>query len=543
MNGPAYILVVDDETDLELLIRQRFRQKIKNNEIVFDFAYNGVQALEKLATQERAYDMILTDINMPEMDGLTLLVNLKEKHKEQKAVVVSAYGDMENIRTAMNRGAFDFVTKPIDFTDLEITIDKTISEIRAMRIGKEASAQLEITIRQKELAEYEKQRAEQSEKFKQQFLANMSHEIRTPMNSVMGLTNLLIKTNLDEQQRKYLNVIRRSSENLLVIINDILDLSKIEAGKMDFEKISFSIEDALETVYHTLNYKADEKKIEFKTNLKSSVPKILIGDPTRLNQVLINIAGNAIKFTENGSVTIDVEEVNKQGNLSIIRFSIIDTGIGIAQENIEKIFDSFSQATSDTTRKFGGTGLGLSISKQLVDLQGGKIEVSSVLKVGTTFSITMPFLRGDESDLGAHRHSHDDVKGSELKGIKVLLVEDNPFNQMVATDTLTDLIGDISIDVAENGRIAVELVKNNIYDIVLMDIQMPELDGFETTRAIRLLPSPKNEIKIMAMTANVTSEEIAKCFQSGMNDYISKPFESQDLLNKLGKLLSTTVKS
>jgi signal transduction histidine kinase len=543
MNGPAYILVVDDETDLELLIRQRFRQKIKNNEIVFDFAYNGVQALEKLATQDRAYDMILTDINMPEMDGLTLLVNLKEKHKEQKAVVVSAYGDMENIRTAMNRGAFDFVTKPIDFTDLEITIDKTISEIRAIRIGKEASEQLEITIRQKELAEYEKQRAEQSEKFKQQFLANMSHEIRTPMNSVMGLTNLLIKTNLDEQQRKYLNVIRRSSENLLVIINDILDLSKIEAGKMDFEKISFSIEDALETVYHTLYYKADEKKIEFKTNLKSSVPKILIGDPTRLNQVLINIAGNAIKFTENGSVTIDVEEVNKQGNLSIIRFSIIDTGIGIAQENIEKIFDSFSQATSDTTRKFGGTGLGLSISKQLVDLQGGKIEVSSVLKEGTTFSITMPFLRGDESDLGAHRHSHDDVKGSELKGIKVLLVEDNPFNQMVATDTLTDLIGDISIDVAENGRIAVELVKNNIYDIVLMDIQMPELDGFETTRAIRLLPSPKNEIKIMAMTANVTSEEIAKCFQSGMNDYISKPFESQDLLNKLGKLLSTTVKS
>ena len=176
MNGPAYILVVDDETDLELLIRQRFRQKIKNNEIVFDFAYNGVQALEKLATQERAYDMILTDINMPEMDGLTLLVNLKEKHKEQKAVVVSAYGDMENIRTAMNRGAFDFVTKPIDFTDLEITIDKTISEIRAMRIGKEASAQLEITIRQKELAEYEKQRAEQSEKFKQQFLLKDSSD-------------------------------------------------------------------------------------------------------------------------------------------------------------------------------------------------------------------------------------------------------------------------------------------------------------------------------------------------------------------------------
>ncbi|MFN8165140.1 MAG: response regulator [Bacteroidia bacterium] len=327
MQSAAKILVVDDEADLELLIRQRFRHKIKNNEIVFEFAPNGVVALEKLGSDGNSFDMILTDINMPEMDGLTLLTRIKERFRFYRAVVVSAYGDMENIRTAMNRGAFDFITKPIDFTDLETTIDKTIGEIRFIRAGQEAQEKLFDTIREKE-------RAEQSEKFKQQFLANMSHEIRTPMNSVIGLTNLLIKTKLDEQQQKYLNIIKKSSENLLVIINDILDLSKLEAGKMDFEKIPFSVKEVTETLYHTMLFKAEEKKLQFKTTIEPGTPDVLIGDPTRLNQILINLAGNAIKFTESGSVTVDVRELNKTGNVSMIQFSVIDTGIGISAENI-----------------------------------------------------------------------------------------------------------------------------------------------------------------------------------------------------------------
>jgi len=528
MERPAKILVVDDEPDLELLIKQRFRHRIKNNEVTFEFAANGRIALEKLGETGNGFDMILTDINMPEMDGLTLLNNIKERFRHYKAVVVSAYGDMENIRTAMNRGAFDFITKPIDFTDLDTTINKTVEEMRYIRAGQEAQEKLVDTIRDKE-------KAVQSEKFKQQFLANMSHEIRTPMNSIIGLTNLLIKTNLHEHQHKYLNVIKRSSENLLVIINDILDLSKIEVGKMDFEKIPFALEEAVETVYHAMLFKADEKGLSFKINIEPNVPAVIVGDPTRLNQILINLAGNAIKFTEKGSVTVDIREINKQGNGSIIQFSVIDTGIGISEESINKIFDSFSQASSDTTRKFGGTGLGLTISKQLVELQGGTIGVKSEPGKGTSFIFTIPYTIGDKA-IGRQRSTEEDINGADLKGIRILLVEDNPFNQMVAIDTLNDLIPELVIDVAENGLIAIEKITAANYDVLLMDIQMPEMDGFEATKRIREMNTEKRATPIMAMTANVTPEEVSKCFESGMDAYISKPFETQDLLNKLGKL-------
>jgi len=538
MEDIAKILVVDDEPDLELLIRQRFRHRIRNKELQFEFAGNGLDALRLIDGDPEKFDMILTDINMPEMDGLTLLDKIKEQYKHYKAVVVSAYGDMENIRTAMNRGAFDFVTKPIDFGDLETTINKTIEEYKIIRQGRMAKVQLDDTIRQKEIAEIEREKAEQSEKFKQQFLANMSHEIRTPMNSVIGLTNLLIKSKLDAQQAKYLNVIKKSSENLLVIINDILDLSKIEAGKMEFEKIPFSIEDSLDTVYHTMVFKADEKNLELESTIEPGVPDVIIGDPVRLNQILINLCGNAIKFTEKGKVRIQVKELSRLENLSIIEFSVSDSGIGIPESQLNKIFESFSQASSETTRKFGGTGLGLTISKQLVELQKGSIYVQSEVGKGTTFSFKIPYETGNLSDFKESKSGTDHVKGEDLKGLRILLVEDNLFNQMVAVDTLNDLIENLTIDVAEHGLIALEKLKSNEYDVILMDIQMPEMDGFETSRRIRSdFGPPAKSTPIMAMTANVTQEEVEKCFESGMTAHISKPFDPQELLNKLGKLV------
>jgi CheY-like chemotaxis protein len=304
---------------------------------------------------------------------------------------------------------------------------------------------------------------------------------------------------------------------------------------MDFEKIPFSLEDAVETVYHAMLFKAEEKKLTFKINIESNVPAVIEGDPTRLNQILINLAGNAIKFTETGEVILDIREIDKQGNMSMLQFSIIDTGIGISEESLNKIFDSFSQASSDTTRKFGGTGLGLTISKQLIELQGGNIQVKSEIGKGTSFIFTIPYTIGDKAT-GKERNSHDDVNGTELKGIRVLLVEDNAFNQMVAIDTLNDLIPDLFIEVAENGLIALEMISAASYDVVLMDIQMPEMDGFEATRKIREMTDVKKATPIMAMTANVTPEEVTKCFEAGMDAYISKPFETQDLLNKLAKL-------
>jgi signal transduction histidine kinase len=534
---PARILVVDDEPDLELLITQRFRSKIKAKEFSFAFAGNGLEALQKLQ-EGHEFDLILTDINMPGMDGLTLLNRLKEVDMLHKAIVVSAYGDLQNIRTAMNSGAFDFITKPIDFQDLETTIQKTIRELGILRQGLEAQSRLQDTLIAKERAEMEKEKAEQSEKFKQQFLANMSHEIRTPINSIIGLTNLVLRSTLNDVQNKYLSIVKKSSENLLVIINDILDLSKIEAGKMEFEKAPFMLSDSLETAYHTLLYKAEEKGLAFQYTVDEQLPPVLIGDPVRLNQVIINLAGNAIKFTEKGLVHITAKLLDKEEGSVRIQFAVSDTGIGIAEDKIAKVFESFSQASSDTTRKYGGTGLGLTISRQLVEHQGGTIRLDSKLGKGSTFSFDMLFATGDPSML--KKEEHDDLNDNleTLQGARILLVEDNPFNQMVAVDTLTDMVNSIIIEVADNGKIAVEKVRSGNYQLVLMDVHMPEMDGYETSRYIReQMPEGIKSIPIMAMTASVTNDEIQNCFSAGMNEYISKPFDPNMLVRKIARLI------
>lgn len=536
MTSPAWILVVDDEPDLELLIRQRFRRQIRAGELEFDFAMNGEEALEMLASHHRVYDMVLTDINMPVMDGLTLLSRIKEQDGPYKAVIVSAYGDLENIRTAMNRGAFDFVTKPIDFSDLELTIRKTLSEVRLIRQGMEAHEKLEYTLIEKERAELEKDRARQSEKFKQQFLANMSHEIRTPMNSVIGLTNLLRKTPLDNQQSKYVETIQKASENLLIIINDILDISKIEAGKLQLEQIAFSLHDSLNNLFQIMKVKADEKKLGFSLEIDDTIPPVLLGDTVRLNQILINLVGNAIKFTETGEVIMRASTLSLSDNNCTVRFEVVDTGIGIEDEAVKVIFESFSQASSDTNRRFGGTGLGLSIAKQLIQLHGGRISLESKLGEGTTFTFEIPYLIGSHTDLSLEE-TRLEANSEDVRGLKVLLVEDNAFNQMVAIDTLQELIPDVSIDVAENGAIGVEKSMSQAYDVILMDIQMPVMDGFEATRTIRKQTAGKTPARIMAMTANVTRDEVDKCFDCGVDEYIAKPFDQQELLAKIIKLV------
>jgi len=386
---------------------------------------------------------------------------------------------------------------------------------------------------EKENAEQQRTRAENSERFKQQFLANMSHEIRTPMNAVLGMTNLALDTPLTPKQTKYLTAVKKSSENLLVIINDVLDLSKLEAGKMELEKIPFRLGEQVNQVYDTMQFKAEEKGLVLHTEIGKDIPDVLEGDPYRLNQILINLCGNAIKFTEKGTVKIIAERV--PGRAISLRFRVIDSGIGIPADKIDKLFESFRQADAGISRKYGGTGLGLSISKTLVELQGGTMEVSSEEGKGSEFSFTITYEIASEAE-AASLNYETNADHTLLRGIKILVAEDNEYNQIVIRDTLENLIEDVKVDVAENGKTAIEKLFANDYDVILMDAHMPEMSGLEATEYIRReTGGNKRDIPIIALTASVLNADLNKCTEAGMNDYIPKPFTRAQLLNTLAK--------
>lgn len=390
------------------------------------------------------------------------------------------------------------------------------------------------------LIEKEKERAEQSERFKSQFLANMSHEIRTPMNAVIGMTYLMEDTRLDEKQRRYLNAIKNSSENLLVIINDVLDLSKLEAGKMELEKTPFRLDDVLNTVHDTLRFKAEEKGLHFNIQKSETIHPYLKGDPTRLSQVLLNLTGNAIKFTDKGAVTINVEHLpsNSENGKCKLRFIVSDTGIGIPEEKRVAVFESFKQASEGTSRKYGGTGLGLSISQQIMQLHNSRITVESNAEGGSVFTFDLIYDLADEAEFESVNYKPLAENFDELKGIRILLAEDNEYNQEVAVLSLHRMVNDLKIDIAGDGTEAIELLKNNIYDVILMDVQMPGMDGYEATRCIRNdFDDDKRNTPIIALTASATREEINAGFDAGMNAYVAKPFKPADLLIKIASQL------
>lgn len=368
----------------------------------------------------------------------------------------------------------------------------------------------------------------ETQKFRDQFMANMSHEIRTPMNAIVGLTNLLINSNLNSQQAKYLDVIRKSGENLLVIINDILDLSKIEAGKMELERHPFPLISTLDSIKLILNIKAEEKGIFLNESIDDGIPEYVIGDETRFTQIITNLVGNAIKFTENGGVTLKAELLHLNSGKATIKFSVIDTGIGIPEDKIAKIFESFSQASSDTTRKFGGTGLGLTISKQLVELHNSQLEVASAVSVGSTFYFKVEF---EVAEAPVKANSNQSLNKLNIEDKSILLVEDNMFNQMVAVDSIKEIFPNIIIDVADNGHTALKMVNEKEYALVFMDIQLPDMDGFQITREIRKMGFDK--LRICAMTASVLKQQINACYDAGMNDYMMKPFTPELLKEKL----------
>ncbi|MDX5346708.1 MAG: response regulator [Hymenobacteraceae bacterium] len=379
-----------------------------------------------------------------------------------------------------------------------------------------------------------KEVAEQSVKIKERFLANMSHEIRTPMNGIIGLSKVLQKSTLNAEQQKYLKAIQTSADNLLVIINDLLDISKIEADKIHFEEVEFNILDLIQDTVNLLEPKAQDKNNTLKAFTDARVPALLVGDPGKLRQVLINLLGNACKFTKDGTITLTTERLSDSSGHVILEFEVKDNGIGIAPEKLELIFDSFTQASSDTTRKFGGTGLGLTISKKLVEMQGGAINVSSEPGVGSIFTFTLAFKKSEgqgKANLAEETQALDPVK---LGSLKVLLAEDNQINQLLVDKIITDW--GFSLDIAENGKVALEMAAKKPYDLILMDMQMPEMDGYEAIQQLRQMQNKLATIPVIALTAHATKGEIDKCLNAGANAFLSKPFDPDDLLLEISGL-------
>jgi PAS domain S-box-containing protein len=401
----------------------------------------------------------------------------------------------------------------------ELTEAKVFAEL-ATALAEEAKSK----------AESATQIAENAVKAKQQFLSNMSHEIRTPMNAIIGFTKVVLKTDLTAKQREFLSAIKMSGDALIVLINDILDLAKVDAGKMIIEQTPFKMKLSISAMLHLFETKIQEKNLKLVTEYDTSIPDVLLGDPVRLHQIILNLVSNAVKFTNKGKITVGVHQLFEDDKKVIIEFAINDTGIGIAKNKIDSIFENFQQASSGTSRLYGGTGLGLAIVKQLVESQGGAVRVRSKIDEFSSFSFTLPFLK---TKADAELETEIMELDNEIKNIKVLVVEDMALNQLLMMTVLDDF--GFERDIAENGKIAIEKLKTNPYDIILMDLQMPEMNGFEATEYIR--NTMNSTIPIIALTADVTTVDLAKCKSVGMNDYIAKPVDERVLYSKIVGLI------
>ncbi|MEA3444940.1 MAG: response regulator [Bacteroidota bacterium] len=488
-------------------------------------ANSGKSGIAKAKAQK--FDLILLDIVMPDIDGFEVCSELMAyaPTKNVPIIFLTSKNDADSIIRGFRSGAVDYILKPFSKEELQARV----------KVHVQLKKTQEELIKAKEMAVV-------AAKAKSLFLANMSHEIRTPMNGIMGMIDMFYQTKLTDQQKEYLEIIDVSSENLLCIINDILDFSKIEAGQIEFESIKFSVFDEVDEVLKVLSFKAKEKNLSLQYDISNKIPKVLIGDPVRLKQILINLINNALKFTSKGGIQVFVELLEIDNENIKLKFRVVDTGIGISDEGKARLFKSFSQTDASVTRKFGGTGLGLAISKNLAKMMNGEIGVDSEEGKGATFWFTAEFKSSTQKEV-IEEAKKSVESGNKQEALSILVAEDNVINQRVARFNL-ERFGH-TVQIAENGIEAIEKYKETHFDLVFMDIQMPEMDGIEATKEIRRIENEKGvdvEIPIIAMTANTMKGDRENFLNAGLNDYIGKPFKADQLFNLLERIIKQTKK-
>ena len=552
-NATTKVLLIDDDEDDYILTREQLSE-VRIGKYELDWASSYEEGLAKAARHE--HHVCLVDYRLGARSGVELIREARASHLTTPMILLTGQGNHDVDVEAIEAGATDYLVK--DETQagrLERTIRYAV-ELNAERCRVEQ----DLAERRRIEVELESARdsALESVRLKSEFLANMSHEIRTPMNGIIGMTELVLDSDLDDQQRRYVDTIATSAESLLTIIDDILDFSKIEAGMLSLETIDFDLRVRVNSVLDLMAERVRVKELEMDLIFDPDLPTKLCGDPTRLHQILTNLVGNAVKFTERGKVVVKISKQSEKDQRVNIRFDVKDTGIGISEGDQKKLFAPFVQADGSVTRRYGGTGLGLVIAKQLVEMMGGAISFTSDPEHGSIFSFTASFIkqtnqeqvaqsdevtfkdrrvgrdrrsvaRGAKSAQGANnlsvRPSLDAVKVS--LGRSVLLVEDNEVNQMVARDQLARL--GYSVEVASNGQQALDALSLRSYDVVLMDCGMPVMDGYTATAEIRRREGEEKHTPIIAMTAHAMKGDREKCLAAGMDAYIPKPVKRKNL--------------
>jgi signal transduction histidine kinase len=502
--GGRRILVVDDEpVNIQVL-----NNLLTMREYSVTSAYNGVEALEMFERGEE-FDLVLLDVMMPKMSGYEVCRRLREKHSlfDLPIVMLTAKNQVRDIVLGFQSGANDYIQKPFDKDEL-LARARTLLELKgAMSAAMAAS------------------------RAKSLFLANMSHEIRTPLSAVIGLTDLLLKTAMDDRQRDYTEKMRRASEALLSIINDILDFSEADAGNIKLEVAPFDLRGVFDDVSAFFRARNADSETELRFESGPDIPKSLVGDSKRLLQVFINLVDNALKFTEKGSVTVRAEVRERGPEDVMLRFTVKDTGIGMTEEQMSGIFSAFNQADNSSTRKYGGAGIGLTVTQRMIDIMGGEISVSSEAGKGATFAFTCPFSLTAEEIAARNERADaaDDARDAVLKGKRVLLVEDNEINTMIASE-LMNSVG-IEVSTAQNGKEALDMLAKTTesggppFNLVLMDLQMPVMDGYEATKIIKATPDYR-DLPVYALTAHAFNEDRERCLALGMEGHLTKPINT-----------------